>query len=32
VVASDAPEPNSFWCLFGIGIGMVAMRRRISFR
>ena len=32
VVASDVPEPNSFWCLFGIGIGLVAMRRRISFR
>jgi hypothetical protein len=32
VVASAVPEPNSFWCLFGLGIGMVALRRRISFR
>ena len=32
VVASDVPEPSSFWCLFGLGIGIVALRRRISFR
>jgi hypothetical protein len=32
VVASAVPEPNSFWCLFGLGIGIVALRRRISFR
>jgi hypothetical protein len=25
------PEPSSAWCLFGIGIGIVAMRRRINF-
>jgi hypothetical protein len=32
VAASASPEPSSFWCLFGIGIGIVALRRRISFR
>ena len=32
VVGSAVPEPGSFWCLFGIGIGIVALRRRISFR
>ena len=32
VVASPVPEPSSFWCLFGLGIGIVALRRRISFR
>ena len=31
VVGSAVPEPNSFWCLFGIGIGIVALRRRINF-
>ena len=30
VVASPVPEPGS-WCLFGLGIGIVALRRRISF-
>jgi hypothetical protein len=32
VAASSTPEPNSFWCLFGLGIGIVALRRRISLR
>ena len=32
VVGSAVPEPSSFWCLFGLGIGMVALRRRFSFR
>jgi hypothetical protein len=32
VVGSAAPEPSSFWCLFGIGVGIVALRRRIHFR
>ena len=31
VAASAVPEPSSFWCLFGLGIGIVALRRRISF-
>src|ERR1019366_8663845 len=31
VVASPVPEPSSFWCLFGLSIGIVALRRRISF-
>jgi hypothetical protein len=31
VVASAVPEPGT-WCLFGLGIGIVALRRRISFR
>jgi hypothetical protein len=31
VVASPVPEPGT-WCLFGLGIGIVALRRRISFR
>jgi hypothetical protein len=31
VVGSAVPEPSSFWCLFGLGIGIVALRRRISF-
>lgn len=29
---TTVPEPNSVWCLFGIGIGIFAMRRRINFR
>jgi hypothetical protein len=29
---TTVPEPGSFWCLFGIGAGIVAMRRRINFR
>ena len=32
VVGSAVPEPSTFWCLFGLGIGIVALRRRISFR
>jgi hypothetical protein len=32
VVGSAVPEPSSFWCLFGLGIGIVALRRRFSFR
>jgi hypothetical protein len=31
VVASPVPEPAT-WCLFGLGIGIVALRRRFSFR
>ena len=31
VVGSAVPEPSTFWCLFGLGIGIVALRRRISF-
>ena len=31
VVGSAVPEPGT-WCLFGLGIGIVALRRRISFR
>src|ERR1035438_5134345 len=32
VVGSPVPEPSSFLCLFGIGVGIVALRRRIHFR
>ena len=34
VVASPVPEPSSFWCLFGLGIGIVALRvgQTIAFR
>jgi hypothetical protein len=32
VVASDVPEPSSVWCLFGAGIGMFALRRRIHLK
>ena len=32
VVGSPVPEPSSFLCLFGIGVGIVARRRRIHFR
>ena len=32
VAASAVPEPGTFGCLFGVGVALVALRRRIHFR